>query len=62
MNAKKIITLQEARKNSKIEQFIKEHEDDPHGDMDKLAAIIKTPVLGKIKEVRSTSGSDSEND
>lgn len=36
-------TLREARKG-KIEDFIKEHESDPDGDLDKLDAVIQRKV------------------
>jgi hypothetical protein len=38
-------SLKQARK-SKIEDFIKEHETDPDGDLDKLDALIKRPSQG----------------
>ena len=34
-------TLKKARKKGKIDDFIKEHEVDPDGDLDKLDAVIK---------------------
>tara|TARA_R100000935_G_C2830693_1_gene164860 strand:- start:64 stop:189 length:126 start_codon:yes stop_codon:yes gene_type:complete len=37
--------LKRARKG-KVEDFIKEHEADPDGDLDKLDALIERPVLG----------------
>lgn len=36
-------TLKDARKGE-IEDFIKEHEDDPDGDLDKLDALIHKSV------------------
>jgi hypothetical protein len=37
-------TLKQARQKGKIDDFIKEHEGDPGGDLDKLDAVIKRPV------------------
>ena len=34
-------TLREARKKGMLEQFIREHEKDTPGDLDKLDAVIK---------------------
>lgn len=36
--------LKQARKNGKLSDFIKEHEADPDGDLDKLDALIKREV------------------
>lgn len=47
-------TLKEARKTSKLEQFIQEHEKDTPGDLDKLDAAIKRPVWGNV-----TSGQEA---
>lgn len=47
-------TLKQARKG-KIEEFIKEHEADPDGDLDKLDALIKRPIQGNEKATRPTS-------
>lgn len=35
--------LKQARQKGKIDKFIKEHEADPEGDLDKLDAAIKRP-------------------
>ena len=34
-------TLREARKTGNLERFIKEHENDPPGDMDRVDAAIQ---------------------
>jgi 5,10-methylene-tetrahydrofolate dehydrogenase/methenyl tetrahydrofolate cyclohydrolase len=46
--------LKTARQGS-IEDFIKEHEVDPDGDLDKLDAVIKRPVQGNEKATRPAS-------
>ena len=46
--------LKQAR-NGKIEAFIKEHEADPDGDLDKLDALIKRPVQESEKATRPAS-------
>lgn len=47
-------TLRDARKDN-LESFIKEHEVDPKGDLDKLDAVIKRPVLGTVKATPKAS-------
>lgn len=53
--------LKQARKG-KLEDFIKEHEADPEGDLDKLDAVIKRPVRGTAKATRPTSPRDASDD
>jgi len=53
--------LKDARKN-KIEEFIKEHESDPDGDLDKLDALIKRPTQGSGKATRPASPQGSSDD
>lgn len=53
--------LREARKQG-LEDFIKEHETDPEGDLDKLDAVIKRPVQGSGKEARPASSQASSDD
>lgn len=53
--------LREARKG-KIEDFIKEHESDPDGDLDKLDALIKRPTQGSGKATRPASPQVSSGD
>lgn len=36
--------LKTARQKGKIDDFIKEHEADPEGDLDKLDEVIKSPT------------------
>ena len=36
--------LKKARNTGKLEQFIKEHETDPKGDLEKLDAALTRPV------------------
>lgn len=54
--------LSEARKLGKIDDFIKEHEADPGGDLDKLDALIKRPVQGSEKATRLASPQASSGD
>jgi hypothetical protein len=49
------ITLKEARKEGKIDQFLEEHQNDPPGDMDRFDAILRH-AAGKSKEAPSSSG------
>lgn len=46
-------TLRKAREQAKLKDFIKEHEADPDGDLDKLDAVIKRPTQGSGKVTRS---------
>lgn len=54
-------TLKQARKG-KIEDFIKEHETDTEGDLDKLDAVIKRPTQGSAKATRPASSQDASDD
>lgn len=54
-------TLKDARKGE-IADFIKEHEADPEGDLDKLDALIKRPVQEIAKEVPKASPLDASDD
>lgn len=56
-----MINLKEARKGD-IENFIKEHEADPAGDLGKLNAVIKRPTQGSEKEARPASPQVSSDD
>lgn len=49
-------------KSGDIEAFIKEHEADPDGDLDKLDALIKRPTQGSEKATRPTSPRASSDD
>lgn len=53
--------LREARKQG-LEDFIKEHEADPEGDLDKLDAVIKRPTQGSGKATRPASSQDASDD
>ena len=54
--------LKSARKKNEIEDFIKEHEADPDGDLDKLDDVIKRPTQGTEKEAPPTSSQDASDD
>ena len=53
--------LKQARKG-KIEDFIKEHEADPDGDLDKLDALIKRPTRESVKATQKASRQESSDD
>jgi hypothetical protein len=53
--------LKDAR-NRGLEDFIKEHEIDPDGDLDKLDALIKRPVQESEKATRPASPQESSDD
>lgn len=55
-------SLKSLRENGKIEDFIKEHEADPDGDLDKLDALIKRPTQGSEKATRPASPQGSSDD
>jgi ribulose bisphosphate carboxylase small subunit len=54
-------SLKKARKEN-LEDFIKEHEGDPVGDLDKLDAVIKRPNQGTAKATRQASSLDASDD
>ena len=54
-------SLGDARKG-KLEDFTKEHETDPSGDLDKLDALIKRPTQGSEKATRPASPQVSSDD
>jgi hypothetical protein len=56
-----VTSLKKARKGN-IEDFIKDHEADPEGDLDKLDALIKRPTQGSAKATRPTSPPASSDD
>jgi len=56
------ITLSKALKNNALETFIKEHEQDLQGDLDKLDAIIQCPDQDKLKATQATSQQESGGD
>jgi hypothetical protein len=56
-------SLKQARMKGKIEEFIKEHEADPEGDLDKLdEALKKRPNRGSGKVTRPASSRDASDD
>ena len=55
-------SLKSLRENGKIEDFIKEHEADPDGDLDKLDALIKRPTQESERATQSTSPEASSDD
>ena len=55
------MNLKKARE-SNLEDFIKEHEADPEGDLDKLDALIKRPTQGSEKATRPASPQASSDD
>lgn len=54
--------LKDARKNEKLSEFIKEHEADPDGDLDKLDALIKRPTQESEKATQKASPEASSDD
>lgn len=54
-------SLSAARKGE-IEDFIKEHEADPDGDLDRLDALIKCPVRESGSTTRPASPQASSDD
>lgn len=54
--------LKTARQKGKIEEFIKKHEADPEGDLDKLDAVIKRPTQESGKEAPKASSRVSDDD
>lgn len=54
-------SLREARK-SNLGKFIKEHETDPKGDLDKLDAVIKRPVRETAKATPKASSRAASGD
>lgn len=55
------MNLKDARK-TQIEAFIRAHEADPDGDLDKLDALIKRPSQGSEKATRPASPQASSDD
>jgi hypothetical protein len=55
MNKKAGMNLKEARKKGKLDQFIREHESDAPGDLDKLDKALKRPASRKTKEAPKAS-------
>lgn len=57
-------SLKDARKNGDLEGFIKEHERDARGDLDKLEQVIAKPALapGSASKAPKTSRRASSDD
>lgn len=51
-------TLRDARKEGKLDKFIKEHEKDATGDLDKLDKAIKRPDRGMSSKPPKASSRD----
>jgi hypothetical protein len=54
-------TLRDARKGN-LEDFIREHEKDAPGDLDKLDAALKHPSQGTSKATQAASKPDGSDD
>lgn len=52
------MNLKQAREKNELEQFIKEHENDPDGDQDKLDEAIRR-LSDMKKSAQETSEQDS---
>ncbi len=50
------------RKSDRIDDFIKEHEADPDGDLDKLDAVLKRPVRETAKATPKALSRDASGD
>lgn len=57
-----LMDLKKARESGKMKDFIKEHESEPEGDLDKLDALIKRPTQGSEKATRQASPRESSDD
>jgi hypothetical protein len=57
-----MITLRKAIKEGKLGQFIREHEKDEPGDMEKLDEAIKRPASRTSKEAPKASPRDEGDD
>ena len=52
------MNLKQARKDNKLDEFIREHEDDPQGDMDAFDRMIET--IAQPEKSKSTPGTSSQ--
>lgn len=57
MNQPSKLTLAEARKQGKLDQFVDERENDPSGDMDAFDRTVGA-MAGRSKRAPETSGKD----
>ena len=56
------ITLREARKG-KMKEFLKEHENDPPGELDRIDDVIRTSAIpGTGSAIRPASSRDASDD
>lgn len=55
---KKKLTLKQAQKEGRLEEFIKEHENDEPADKKKLEKLISSVSSGKSKSTQETSDED----
>lgn len=55
-------TLKNAIKEGKLEQFIREHEKDALGDLEKLDKALKRPASDKSKATPKASSQDASDD
>lgn len=55
-------TLKEAQKKGKLDQFIREHESDPPGDMERLDKALKRPADRRKSEAPKASSRDASDD
>lgn len=55
-------TLRKALKDGKVEQFIREHEKDAPGDLDKLDKALKRPASRRSKEAPKASSRRASDD
>ncbi len=54
--------LKKAREKDDLESFIKEHEADPVGDLDKLDKVIKSSTQESGSKARPASSQDASGD
>lgn len=58
-----MMDLKEARKQDKLDEFVKEHNKDPKGDSDKLDKALESISHSQNqKSIQETSDSDSSDD
>ena len=62
MARKQMTTLKTAMRSGCLEEFIKEHEKEPSGDLEKLDAVLKRPVRGTEKATPKASSRDASDD
>ena len=55
-------SLKDARKEGKLKTFVREHENDAPGDLDKLEKAIRKPSQGSASKARKASPAASSDD